>query len=68
MRVATSNMVVRADEHEYRKLVDGLKFSVVGKMFIQRGSFIPSTFDLKYKLVSFWGFNGFKLVTLGKGV
>lgn len=58
--------MVQANESEHKQAVEQHKFSVVGRLFIQRGMEILTTFELKEKLVLFWGFRNFKLIAMGK--
>lgn len=44
------NLVVDLNEYEYRRGVENLKFSVVGKIYLSKGSSLPTTVELRNKL------------------
>lgn len=61
------NLIVDLDEEEYLKGIDDLKYSVVGRLYLRRGIFPPTTMDLKKKLMGVWGIESCKIVPMGSG-
>lgn len=53
---------------EYKKGVDELQFSVVGRNYLQKGKEAPTTMELKMNLASNWGLENFKLIPMGGGL
>lgn len=48
--IECGNVIVEVDGDNYRKGVAELKFSVVGRLFIQKGEIPPTILELKSKL------------------
>lgn len=67
-KMAGGNIVVEIDEEEYRRGVEDLKFSVIGKLSMSRGVDAPTTMEIKEKLMSFWKIAEIKVIPLGRGV
>lgn len=58
--------MVDVDDEDYRSRVEGLKYSVIGRLSLQRGQPISKTMELKTKLAEFKKFYKFKVIPLGK--
>lgn len=54
-RYEGGNLVVDLDEEAYLKVIEELKHSIVGRLFLQRWCFLPKTIELKKKLMDDWG-------------
>lgn len=67
-RIEGGNVVVEVDEDDYRKGVMELQFSVVGRLFIQKGEIAPTMLELKTKLQNAWGINNLKVIPLDRCV
>lgn len=61
-------MVVEVDEEDYKRGVEHPKFSVIGRMTMQRGIPIPTTMEVKNKLSGALKILNFKVIPLGKGL
>lgn len=64
-RVEGGNLLVELDVDDYKKGVEELRFSVVGRNHLQKGSSAPTTMELRRMLASTWGFDTFKLLPMG---
>lgn len=62
------NVIVDLDVEEYRKGVEYLKFSIVGRLSLQRGEDFPTNKTIREKLEAFWGLSDFKLIPLKGGI
>lgn len=62
------NVVVKLDVEDYKKGVEELKFSIVGRLSLQRGQDPPTNKFLRQKLEEFLGCKQFKLIPLKGGI
>lgn len=67
LRYKGGNLVVDPDEQDYKKGVEDFKFSVVERIFLQRGNSPQTAIELKSKLGDIWCIQNFKLVPVGGG-
>lgn len=67
-RVEGGNLVVDMDEEDFRLGVNELQHSIVGRLFLTKGSNPPTTMELRAKLQSSWCVESFKLVPMGGGL
>lgn len=56
------------DVEEYKKGVEELMFSVIGRNYLQKGKAAPTTIELRAKLAATWGMESFKLIPIGGGM
>lgn len=59
-------MVFEIDNVEYRRGVEVLKFSVIGKLMLQQGDPIPTMMEIRRNLLDSWKINNLKFIYLGK--
>lgn len=59
---------MEVEDDDYKKGMEELKCTVVGRLFIQKGEITPITLELKVKLQNTWAMNNLKLVPLRRGV
>lgn len=55
LRFEGGNLTVDLDEEDYRKGVEELKFSIVGRLFLLKRSIMPTIMELKNKMMEIWG-------------
>lgn len=67
-RVEGGNVVVKIDEENYQKGVNELQYSVVRRLSLQKGEMLPTTLELRAKLIVIWKFDKFQLIPMGKGI
>lgn len=60
--------MVEVDEDSYHRGVEQLKFNVVGRLSVQRRDAIPTTLELKQKLVEGLDIVDMKVIPMSKGV
>lgn len=53
-RFEGGNLIVELDMEDYKKEVEELCFSIVGRNYLQKGKVAPPTMELKTKLPPFW--------------
>lgn len=46
--------------------MEELKFSIVGRLFLPKGSAVPTTMELKNMSIELWGIQGCQLVPMGR--
>lgn len=66
--IAGGNIVVQVDEEEYKRRVEDLKFNVTGKSILKKWDLVPTTMEIRRKLLEYWDINDLKLIPLGKGI
>lgn len=59
------NITVKLDEEDYRRGVDELQFCIIRMLFLPKESIIPTTMELKNKLLEIWGIQSVKVVPMG---
>lgn len=62
------NVIVELDVEDYQRGIEDLKINVVAKLTIQRGKAMPTTLELKDKLVHSLDLSTFKLIPYGGGL
>lgn len=62
------NILVDVDEDDSKKIVDELRFSAIGHIFLHKCEISPTTLELKEKVQSIWGIENLKVISLGRGV
>lgn len=67
-RMERENIIVKVDEGDYKKAVDELRFSVIGRLFLHKGEIAPSTLELKERLQALWSIENLKVILLGRCV
>lgn len=65
--MAEGSIIIEVDDEEYHRVVEELKFSVVGKLNLKRGDPIPTTMEISRKLCEFWKIPNLKVIPLGEG-
>lgn len=61
-------MVVELDMEDYKRGVEHLKYSVLGKLSLQRGEPVPTTMEVKEKLLKGLQVEDLQVIAMGKGV
>lgn len=61
-------MTVELDVEEYKKGVEELRFSAMGRLFIPRNDPIPTTMEIKAKLVEGFHIEDLKIIAMGRGL
>lgn len=67
-KVVGGNVVVEVDAEEYKRGVENLKFSVIGRLSVHRDDSLPTTMEVKEKLVEGLKIEDMKVIAMGKGV
>lgn len=67
-KVTGGNLVVQLDAEEFKRGVEHLKYSVLGKLSLQRGDVVPTTMEIKAKLVARLQVETLQVIVMGKGI
>lgn len=59
-------MIVIIDDAEYDRGIDANRYSVIGRLHMQKGGPMVNTLGLKTKLASIWDLHSFRITPIGK--
>lgn len=68
LRLKGGNVVAYIDKDNYNKGIQDLKFNVVGKLTLQIGDEVPTTMELRKKLLTLWKIDNLTVIVLEKGL
>lgn len=66
--IVGGNVVVEVYDYDYRRGVVQLKYSVIRRIFLQHRDSMPTTMEVKTKLIESLKISNVKVIPLGKGL
>lgn len=61
-------MVVEINEDDYKRGLENLKFNILGRLSLLQGDSVPTTMEVKSKLVEGLQIDNMKVIAMGRGV